>query len=320
MVSLRSAAIVWTTAASLAVGQETTKRGYLGVVTTPAAEGELVTSVDPQGPAAAAGIMVGHTILRFDSQPITAQNTLRAQMQSKKAAQVVRLTIRDAAGKVEEKTATLRERPTNPTFPRSNYRLFDDDDMAAVPGFNDVIAQTQFMQPGPRPMLGVTVIDPDPRLREQMKLGDARGAMISEVRPNTPAFDAKLQVNDLVQAIDGKPVTATIDLQRIISTTKPDSQVKLKVLRDGKSIEVPVTVKTMTAPTMGGTPGGFPSMGMAMAPNADLVNQVNELKQRVATLEARIQALERQVGGQPGAPGNLKAPVQPPPARTKSIP
>lgn len=316
MVSLRTASIVWIAAASLAVGQETTKRGYLGVVTTPAAEGEVVISVDPNGPAAAAGIKVGHLLLRVDSQPITAQNTLRMQMQSRKAAQIVGLTFRDSTGKVEDRSVTLRERPLRPAFPRSNYQPPDDDDAdwQAVPNDRGFVAQAQFAQPGPRPMLGVTVIDADPRLREQLKLGNASGVVISEVRPNTPAFEAKLQVNDLVQAIDNQPVTATIDLQRIVSAVKPESQVKLKILRDGKQIEIPVTVKTMTAPM---TPG-FP--GMAMAPGGDLANQVIELRQRVATLEARIQALEQRIGGQPGAPGNLKAPNPAPPARTKTFP
>jgi len=320
MVSLRTTSIVWITAASLASAQETTKRGYLGVITTPTVDGELVTSVDAQGPAAAAGVKVGHTLLRLDAQPLTSQNSLRAQMQSKKAAQVVTITIRDGAGKVEDKTVTLRERPTISTFPRSNYRRpGDDDDWTEVPGFNDLINQTQFLQPGPRPMLGVTVIDPDPRLREQLKLGDVKGALISEVRPNTPAFDAKLQANDFVTAINDQPLNATIDLQRIISTTKADSQVKLKILRDGKPMDVMVTVKTMTAPGIGGM-SGLPPMGMGTAPNADLVNQINELKQRVATLEARIQTLEQRLGAQPGVPGTLKTPPQPAPTRPRTNP
>jgi len=312
MILLRTALVVWLTTAGFAAAQEATrqvepaKRGYLGVVTTPTVDGELIVSIDAQGPAAAAGIKVGDTLLKIDAQPITSRNSLRMQMQSKKAAQSVGLSVRDATGNVQEKSVTLRERPAaalNPLFPRSNYQPPDEDDgdWRSAPGFRDFVAQAQFMQSGPRPMLGVTVLDADPRLREQLKLGNAMGVVISEVRPNTPAADAKLQVNDLVQAIDNQPVTATVDLQRIVASAKPDSQVKLKILRGGQTIEVPVTVKTMTVPNMSGMPSGF--SGMATAPSGDLVNQVNELKQRVAMLEARLQAMEQRFGGATGQPG-----------------
>ena len=54
MTALRTAT-VWLAAAGLAAAQDAAQRGYLGVVTVRSPDGELVVSIDPQGPAAAAG-------------------------------------------------------------------------------------------------------------------------------------------------------------------------------------------------------------------------------------------------------------------------
>jgi membrane-associated protease RseP (regulator of RpoE activity) len=330
MVSFRSVSVVWLAAAGLAVGQEAaapqqTQAGYLGVVTAPAPDGERVVTIDPQGPAAAAGIKVGDTLLKFDGQSLTPQNSLLTQMRPKKATQNVTLSVRDSTGKVEEKAVTLRERPT--ALPRGEGRM--PADLDRVPGLGDMIDRAQFMQPGPRPMLGVTVAEIDHDLRERLKLGNVNGVLINEVRANTPAADAKLQANDVIQSVDNQQVTNPVELQRIVAGSKPDSQVKLKIFRNGQTIEVPVTVKTMTAPAMPGMPGmgrfpsGFPGMGMG--PGGDLANQVNELKQRISMLESRIEALERRIGGtgrEPRQP-ELKAPPGPgptPPPRGATTP
>jgi predicted metalloprotease with PDZ domain len=323
MNALRTATAVWLATAGLAVAQdqprqEQNQRGYLGVVTAPAAEGERVVSVDPNGPAAAAGLKAGDVLLKLDNQAIDPKVTLRNHMDAKKPSQIVALTVRDASGNVQTRNVTLRERPETPNLPRSLERMFGDD----AGGFADSIAQAQFLQPpGPRPMLGVTVVDPDADMRQRLNLGDAKGVLISEVRPNTPAADAKLQANDLVQSVDGKEVTSAGELQRLIGDAKPDAQVKLKVLRGGQSVEVPVTVKSMTPPAF---PPGFPGMGGMMPGPGNLAQQVNDLRQRVQTLEARIQALEQRLsgGGQPdrGTPGAGGAPPPAPKGPTNPPP
>jgi len=298
MTALRTATAVWLTAGGLAVAQDAAKRGYLGVGTASAGVGERVVAVDPLGPAAAAGLKAGDVIVKLDNLVIDAVNTLRVQLNSRKTGQSVSVTFRDAAGNLQTRNVTLRDRSAaDPAQPRSLYRLFDDDE----PVSGDIV-QMQFLQPpGPRPMLGVTVLDATPEFRERLKLGNATGVIISEVRPNTPAADAKLQVNDFVQAIDNRPVTSAAEVQQIIGSTKPDTPVKLKVLRNGQAIEVPVTVKSLAMPGMPGPQRvpGMGGMGGMMGPgvNADLVNQVNELRQRVQMLEARVQQLEARAGG-----------------------
>ncbi|MBX3314880.1 MAG: trypsin-like peptidase domain-containing protein [Actinobacteria bacterium] len=72
--------------------------------------------------------------------------------------------------------------------------------------------------------------------------GDQSGSIIASVESGSPADEAGLQEGDLVTAVDGERVSSMIDLVAQISTNRPGDHVTLTVQRDGKSIEVPVTL------------------------------------------------------------------------------
>ena len=110
MLRVQNIAAVWLTAAAVASAQEATKPAYLGVVTVPTPDGELIVQIEADSPAAAAGLRVGETILKLDNQPLTSQQPLRMQMRGKKADQTASLSIRDSAGNVTTKSVTLRAR------------------------------------------------------------------------------------------------------------------------------------------------------------------------------------------------------------------
>mgnify|MGYP001613496443 CR=1 FL=1 len=57
-----------------------------------------------------------------------------------------------------------------------------------------------------------------------------------------PADQGGLKAMDVVLAVDGSPVDAPRDLQRIIAITPVGKTVTLTVQRDGKETAVPVTV------------------------------------------------------------------------------
>lgn len=298
--------------AAAPTAQEPAKRGYLGVMVSNREPGSIaIEQLDPQGAAAAAGLKAGDVIIKVDGQAVSDHIKLNELVNARRAGQSVTLSVRGADGNVVEKQVTLRDRPMPTT---RNYAQFDDDPNGNALRIDEMIRQAQFGQPpmGPRPMLGVTVMDADPGLRDQLKMGNVNGAVIGEVRPGTPAAEAKLQVNDVVTAIDATAVASAADLQRIVGSAKPDSKVTLKVFRDGKTIDVPVTIKTMTMPSI---PGMDPGFGGRMPPLGDPFAEIRALKQRIDQLEARVRALE---GGRgPGAPApQTKPPAQPPSAKS----
>ena len=88
-----------------------------------------------------------------------------------------------------------------------------------------------------------------PELAQEFKLPDTRGAMISEVLPNTPAARAGLQNGDVIRQVDGKSVEDMRQLRLTISQTAPGTKVTLGILRSEpgkapveKSVEVTLGV------------------------------------------------------------------------------
>jgi S1-C subfamily serine protease len=68
------------------------------------------------------------------------------------------------------------------------------------------------------------------------------GALITGVQPGTPAASAGLQPGDLIISFAGQPIESMVDLAGRVRPTKPGTRVTLEVIRDGRAMEVQVTV------------------------------------------------------------------------------
>jgi putative serine protease PepD len=68
------------------------------------------------------------------------------------------------------------------------------------------------------------------------------GALVTEVVPNSPAAGSGLRPGDLVTAIDGDAVEGMSDLAARIRAIDPGTRVTLTIERDGRTMEVPVTL------------------------------------------------------------------------------
>jgi len=89
-----------------------------------------------------------------------------------------------------------------------------------------------------RGYLGLTAQDIDPSLVGPLKLQDAKGALVGQVNPGSPADQAKIRPGDVIIEFDGKPVDSSLDLHNIAAETAPGSRVKIVLLRDGERLEV----------------------------------------------------------------------------------
>jgi len=72
--------------------------------------------------------------------------------------------------------------------------------------------------------------------------GASNGVFVSQVTPNGPAAKAGVQVSDVILAVNGRNITTGEQLVEMISAAQPGSTVDLKVLRDGKTMTVPVKI------------------------------------------------------------------------------
>ena len=94
-----------------------------------------------------------------------------------------------------------------------------------------------------RGWLGVSIADIAKNLEEAKSFGytGTSGVLVEQVLPKTPAI-GKLQAGDIVTALNGKPVENVQQLRNTIAMTPPNSDVVMKVFRDGKDLDVTVKV------------------------------------------------------------------------------
>jgi S1-C subfamily serine protease len=75
-----------------------------------------------------------------------------------------------------------------------------------------------------------------PRLAR--KLGRASGVEVVQVADDSPAGAAGLRSEDLIVELDGEPIADVADLQRLMVVEKIGAAVSLKVLRQGRELEL----------------------------------------------------------------------------------
>jgi len=95
--------------------------------------------------------------------------------------------------------------------------------------------------------MGIGITDVSPENAQFFHVPDSSGAVVDQVEADSPAAKAGLKVGDVVRAIDGQKVTGAGDLQVEVGQKQPGNTIKLEVLRDGRTVDVPVTLQAMGA-------------------------------------------------------------------------
>jgi hypothetical protein len=94
--------------------------------------------------------------------------------------------------------------------------------------------------------LGVAVEEPDPALRDQLRLGDQEGVVIGEVAPGSRAERAGLKVHDVIVHVNGTPVKGAWEMRRVLraaAAADPDGELELGVIRGGAKQTVKVRMR-----------------------------------------------------------------------------
>ncbi len=145
--------------------------------------------------------------------------------------------------------------------------------------------------------MGLGITDVTPENAKFFDSKDYRGAIVTQVEHDSPAAKAGLKVGDLITSLNGKEVNDASDLQVKVGQTAPGTTVKLEVVRDGKSMELPVTLEKMGARESGGEDasnpeGSKPRWGLGLA---DLSPDVREQLQTPDDVKGAV--VERVVPG-----------------------
>ena len=198
-------------------------RGYLGVMIqdlTPAlakefklkdTTGALIGDVTPKGPADKAGLKSGDLLLEFNGKKVTDSRHLKLEVARTHPGQTVPVKIlRDGDAKTLEVTVK--------TLPGTE-RVAKNDKTSEETGT----------------LNGVGVADLDNNVRQQFDVPETvKGAVVTEVKPDSAAGEAGLKPGDVIQEINRKPVKNAEEAVRLTENPS-DKTTLLRVWREGGS-------------------------------------------------------------------------------------
>lgn len=184
------------------------RRGYLGIQIQPLSpaianslglpkdRGEIIASVEPEGPARAAGLQQGDVVLRVAGQDVTPDNNLSFIVANTKIGSRVPIEVVRNGRRVNV-TATIGERPSEAAL------LGQTDDAATDNNSQD---QDQAAEAA-RKSLGLTLQPLTADIRRQLRLSeDAKGVVIADVNPSSDAAEQGLQRGDIIASVNQTPV------------------------------------------------------------------------------------------------------------------
>jgi Do/DeqQ family serine protease len=132
-----------------------------------------------------------------------------------------------------------------------------------------------------RGVLGVNVQTLTPDIAQSMDLGNAQGALVSQVIDDSAAAKAGLKAGDVVTAINGKSVKDAAGLRNSIGLLSVGDKVDIALLRDGKPRRVTAVIAerdAMTEARAGGLHSGLEGASLEDAPDGSgvLIRSVAE--------------------------------------------
>jgi serine protease Do len=138
---------------------------------------------------------------------------------------------------------------------------------------NDLVATGRVS----RGWLGVGIQGMTRDLAEGFGLDQPRGALVSQVMPDSPAEEAGVKAGDVIVEFDGRAIQDASDLPPLVGSTPVGNSAKIKVLRDGREKVLTVKVAQLAASDAGDTPDGdtpgHSGLGIAVA---DLTKEQRE--------------------------------------------
>ena len=93
-----------------------------------------------------------------------------------------------------------------------------------------------------RPYIGISIQDLNRHLAEYLRYdGILKGAVVIGIAKGSPADDSDLRPKDIILKADGKDLSSSEELRKIIRNSKPGDVISLEIWRNGKNMSIAVT-------------------------------------------------------------------------------
>jgi serine protease Do len=106
----------------------------------------------------------------------------------------------------------------------------------------DILIQLKEKGKVTRGWLGLSIQEVTPELARSFKMKEEKGALVSDVVGGGPAEKAGIRRGDIILEFNGKVINEYNELPRMVAILPPGEKATLKLLRDGKEREIPVTI------------------------------------------------------------------------------
>jgi serine protease Do len=113
---------------------------------------------------------------------------------------------------------------------------------STIQGVLDSLIKNVKIPKEPAPYIGVSVQNVLPSYVKDLQLENTDGAFVKEVPMGGPAFKAGIKTYDVILGVNGSKIKTNEELITKIKTLKVGDTVTLNIIRDGKKIDVKVTV------------------------------------------------------------------------------
>ena len=144
--------------------------------------------------------------------------------------------------------------------------------------------------------MGIGINDVTPDQAKFFHVNNASGAVVTQVEADSPAGKAGLKIGDVITELNGEPINDAGQLQVEVGQKQPGTTIHLKVMRDGSSENIPVTLQAMGsrdgAREVGSSENGKPRWGLGLA---DLTPEVRQEMQLGSSVHGAV--VERVVPG-----------------------
>lgn len=186
----------------------------------PAVQGALINQIEPNGPAARAGLQVGDVVTAVDGQPVRSSHDLVRWITSKRVGEHVTITVlRNGRPHTIRVTTGTRPPPEQARTPERQREREIDREAEPARGLG----------------LRVTTVTPQLGARLGIPTG---GLLVTRVEPGGAADHAGLSPGDVILRADGREVRDSRDLLAAMR----DKRATLLVRRGDRQVFIPLIV------------------------------------------------------------------------------